>query len=133
MITFSNFFTGTEALFKGCKKPKRTPDYISYYVDSWTGEKKISSSYWYGENKRGKYVIRESDHWVKMKKLSSNNQIKNIKNVATCLWHFKGKDAFEKIIREVPSSRNGGTEKIFITVGKKKICGKCYLKDFKKL
>ena len=101
MITFENFFIKTEAIFKGCKKPKRKPDYISYSIDYYTEEKRISSQYWYGENKKGKYVIRESDHWVKMKKLSSNKQIKHIKSVATCLWHFKGKESFERIIKRI--------------------------------
>ncbi|MFL1601819.1 hypothetical protein PGL34_06060 [Riemerella anatipestifer] len=45
----------------------------------------ISSRYWYGEDSKGQYVIRESDHWGQ---------------VASCVWHrtmdykFKGKDGF---------------------------------------
>ena len=31
-----------------------------YYEDRKKG---ISSRYWYGENSKGKYIIRESDHW----------------------------------------------------------------------
>lgn len=44
-------------------------DYIRvYYEDKRLG---ISSRYWYGEDSKGKYVIRESDHWGK---------------VASCSW-----------------------------------------------
>ena len=43
-------------VFKLCKKPSRPPDSLS-----WQG-----SRYWYGENKRGKYMIRASDHWGKV-------------------------------------------------------------------
>lgn len=39
-----------------------------YYEDEKLG---ISSCYWYGENKKGKYVVRESDHWG---------------NLASCVW-----------------------------------------------
>ncbi|AQY21321.1 hypothetical protein [Riemerella anatipestifer] len=45
----------------------------------------ISSRYWYGEDSKGQYVIRESDHWGQ---------------VASCVWHrtmdynLKGKNSF---------------------------------------
>lgn len=39
-------------------------DYLRvYYEDKRLG---ISSRYWYGEDSKGKYVIRESDHWGKV-------------------------------------------------------------------
>lgn len=45
-------------------------DYIRvYYEDKRLG---ISSRYWYGEDSRGKYIIRESDHWGR---------------VASCVWN----------------------------------------------
>lgn len=46
----------TVRVFKPCKKPHRKPDFVS-----WQG-----SCYWYGENKRGKYMIRASNHWGKV-------------------------------------------------------------------
>ena len=39
-----------------------------YYEDKQKG---ISSRYWYGEDSKGKYIIRESDHWG---------------DVASCTW-----------------------------------------------
>ena len=53
MITFDNFYIKTYACYKGCKTPKRQPDFTS---DS-------GSKYWYGQNKNGDYVIRRSNHW----------------------------------------------------------------------
>ena len=58
MITYSTFFIGTIAVFKGCKTPKRKPNYISYNRFGI-----VSSSYYYGSDKKGDYVIRVSDHW----------------------------------------------------------------------
>ncbi len=40
-----------------------------YFEDKRIG---MSSRYWYGEDSRGKYVIRESDHWGR---------------VASCVWN----------------------------------------------
>lgn len=53
MINHSNFFVGTQAWFKPCERPDREPDFISL----------SGSKYWYGEDKDGGFVIRESDHW----------------------------------------------------------------------
>lgn len=42
--------------FKVCNKPHYSPDYIS----------PGGSRYWYGKNRRGKFMIRYSDHWGKV-------------------------------------------------------------------
>ena len=55
MFTFENFFLNTQVVFKKCKTPKREPNFVS----------KSGSSYWYGTDKKGSYVIRKSDHWSK--------------------------------------------------------------------
>lgn len=57
-----NFFVATEAKFKECKTPNRTPDYVS----------ESGSEYWY--TRRG--VIRRSNHW---------------NWVASCTWEYEGK------------------------------------------
>lgn len=75
----TNFFSCTFAVFKGCKQPKREPDFISY--DKRTGKK--SSMYWYGSNKNGNYVIRKSDHWTKI-----NGDVE-CKFIASCVWELK--------------------------------------------
>lgn len=56
-MTKEDFFLGTIAKFKGCKPPKRKPDFVSY---NKYGE--ISSEYWYTDNA----VIRRSNHWSKI-------------------------------------------------------------------
>lgn len=60
--TYENFYESTVGIFtKIASRPQREPDYISYKCGSFS--KKISSEYWYGEDSRGKYVVRGSDHW----------------------------------------------------------------------
>lgn len=79
-ITQDNFFLGTKCRFKGCKRPKRVPDYISY-----NNNKKgrgISSEYWYNEDKKGKYVIRCSAHWSS----SNEMQVHFCKKISFCYW-----------------------------------------------
>jgi hypothetical protein len=78
MKTKDNFFKATKARFKGCKRPKRKPDYVS--ID---GDGRISSEYWYTE--RG--VIRCSDHWTEIHKVGPN-KLKAFECgwVARCLW-----------------------------------------------
>lgn len=80
MIDFNNYFHNTIANFKGCKKPKRKPDYVS----------KSGSKYWYGENKRGKYVIRHSDHWCNV--FLAADKIRECSNIASCYWSIKQKE-----------------------------------------
>lgn len=64
MITHSNFHLATKAWFKPCKMPTRKPNFIS----------NSGSKYWYGNDKKGDYVIRYSDHWGA---------------VASCDWRIK--------------------------------------------
>lgn len=61
-VTFDNFSKSTSAVFEAMPKsevPQREADYAS---ERWDGFG-VSSRYWYGEDERGKYVIRESNHW----------------------------------------------------------------------
>lgn len=82
MITFDNFYHNSIGTWKGCKKPNRKPDYISYNRDG-----KISSIYWYGENKNGRFVIRMSAHWTSYKQ---NKTIeKGCTSVASCYWRLR--------------------------------------------
>jgi hypothetical protein len=82
IITRDNYYISTFVVFKACKRPRRQPDYISYYVDDYTGKKYISSEYWYGCDKRGEYVIRASDHW------SNRNNRSDCIRVGTCIWNI---------------------------------------------
>lgn len=109
MITLNNFHLNTEAVFKGCKAPKREPDYIS--VSKYDGS--ISSKYWYGKNKKGLYVIRSSDHWVNQTQFDTNELKRDCSSIASCQWHLKDKSVFK--YRAINFS------------------GKCYLKNFKKI
>lgn len=98
------FYKNTKATFKGCKRPKRRPDYVSLNKFGY-----ISSLYWYGENKNGKYVIRESNHWSYVYSdptLLEETSLRECKKVASCFWTLKSFRLTSK-------------------------CGKCYLKDFK--
>ena len=83
-IHYSNYFLSTKVVFKGCKIPKRNPDYIS--IDKKFND--ISSKYWYGEDTNGKYVIRQSNHWVNICDFE-NNKYKQCERIATCLWSLK--------------------------------------------
>lgn len=104
MITFDNFFIGTTGIFKGCKTPKRKPDFVSM------GKRgTVSSTYWYGEDSKGPYVIRNSDHWVLLKKIGSNKIYSQCDSIASCTWHIKTTQPLDGCIS-----------------------GKCYLKDFTK-
>jgi len=76
-ITQDNFYLGTKARFKGCKKPKREADFTSY-----GRSEDISSEYWYGADKYGKYVIRCSHHWSN----SNNEQVYSCKKIKSCYW-----------------------------------------------
>jgi hypothetical protein len=111
MINQFNFFKHTSAVFKGCKKPKRKADYISYdrfYLENYA-EKIPSSYYWYGQDKNGSFVIRYSSHWVNLSNFTDKNVKKDCKNIASCIWGIK----------------TNQTEKTY--------AGKAYFKDFKHL
>lgn len=78
MFTEFNFFKKTRASFKGCKRPRRKPDYISYdrYGD-------VSSEYWY----TNKGVVRCSDHWSAVHMPQTN--LIECGKVASCHWVLK--------------------------------------------
>ena len=97
-IDFNNFFLNTTAYFKGCKKPKRKPDYVS---DS-------GSEYWYSEDKKGKFVIRNSNHWVSYKNFDRKSKVIQCMSIASCFWFLKTNE-----------------------YSKPSYAGKCYLKNFK--
>lgn len=99
-ISHNNFFSSTAAVFKGCKTPKRKFNFIS----------ESGSAYWYGEDSIGAYVIRQSDHWVNVKRIGSNAIFRDCDRIASCQWHLK-------------------TNKL----GLREYAAKAYLKDFKKI
>lgn len=100
-VNFHNYMTATTALFKGCRVPKRKPDFIS----------ESGSKYWQQENKKGKYVIRLSNHWVYLKEIGNNEVWKDCDRIASCIWHLK------------TNRTQWGCM----------LAGKCYLNNFKKL
>lgn len=59
IVSKTNYWNGTRAQFKVCRVPKREADFVS---ESSRGS---ISKYWYGANKTGEYVIRQSDHWCR--------------------------------------------------------------------
>ncbi len=81
-VTFDNFFERTSALFTQIiDTPTTKPDYIS----------RSGSTYWYGEDERGKYVIRRSDHWSAIVRDEEDAKAFNAKpddfnNIASCYW-----------------------------------------------
>lgn len=114
MIDETNFFSRTQAIFFVCKRPKRPANYVSrskysYYDKNGIRRQTISSTYWYGEDKKGKFVIRESDHWG---------------CVASCNWgfnaHFFSRDQWCR-----------QDEILKFKCNKKTFSAKAYFKDFK--
>ena len=100
----NNFSLCTRARFKGCKRPRRPPDYISYTeID---GERFVSSEYWYTED----YVIRCSDHWSYIYGLEEPTAIE-CRKVGSCYWTLRD---YKKGNRE-----------------KSHLCGKCRWKNFR--
>lgn len=71
-----NFCVATKATWKGCKRPKRNPDYISYDRNG-----QVSSEYWYFED----YVIRCSSHWSIINGQNSHETIE-CGRVSSCYW-----------------------------------------------
>jgi hypothetical protein len=117
MITIFNYFIHTKGSFKACKRPLRKPNYISYsrgYYDynqyEYVEYSKpiISSEYWYGEDKKGKYVIRSSNRW------SNRNNETECKKISTCVWDLY-----------IPRYKSKNKESYAIT------SGKIYLSDLK--
>lgn len=107
MITLDTFFIDTEVIWKACKEPRRTPDFVSA----------SGSKYWYGENKKGVFVVRKSDHWCKIKGLIHTIEIDR-RRVASCRWHLK--------------TSSKGIARLLL-MKRQSVSGKAYLKDFKRL
>ena len=74
-----NYFFYTIAVWIGCNRPNRKPDYISYDRDG-----NVSSEYWY--TPLG--VIRCSNHWSRVytPKRVYNSYTFECKKVGTCYW-----------------------------------------------
>mgnify|MGYP001086424829 CR=1 FL=1 len=78
IITQLIFWIASFADFKICKRPSRTPDFISYF------EGKASSEYWYEDG----YLLRSSDHWGQ---------------VSFCQWNLKTAEKHEIRFPERPN------------------------------
>lgn len=76
MYTHKNYFLKTKGKFKGCKRPKRNPDYTSKYRG------RVSSEYWYGTDSKGPYVVRDSTHWSG----SNHHETFCCQKIASCYW-----------------------------------------------
>lgn len=123
MVTFNNFFNNTEAVFKGCKKPNRKPNFKS----------NSGSKYWYGSDKKGDFVIRNSNHWSVLKAIGSKETLRECKSIASCQWHLKDtRIVFEKVLLKRRHNKKRlklkGHPHYYSTY-----TGKCYLSDFKKI
>lgn len=99
MRTFGNYFVRSYGIFKPCKTPARPPDHVSM-AKVWDEDKqahivtdKVSSRYWYGRNKRGPYIIRESDHWSGW----------NADKIVKCFWRLRGYDDLSNKQKTYPS------------------------------
>lgn len=78
MYNKDNYYVATKATFRGCKRPRRKPDYISYDRDG-----DISSEYWYVANG----VIRGSEHWSFVN--GDDYAVTICGSIATCHWGLK--------------------------------------------
>ena len=138
--TFDNFFTNTSATFKPisvAEKPTREPDYVSKRWDGFGA----SSRYWYGEDERGKYVIRESDHWSNV--MFTDNSVaafekdpynRRYTRIATCQWAI---DATELTAGKTESEGGKKYNEVISEFRGKyddngRIYAKAYLDDFTK-
>ena len=99
----TQFYAATFAFFKGCKRPKREPDYVSVNQFGL-----VSSEYWYTD----KGVIRCSNHWSN---ILSSKPVKafSCKKVSSCIWILKNNS---------PSKGYSNTP-----------CGFCRWENFRKL
>lgn len=124
-VTFDNFFQSTSAVFEVMPKsevPQREPDYVS---ERWDGFG-VSSRYWYGEDERGKYVIRESDHWSSFpqgentrKAFETEPYNKRYTRIASCRWALAVSK--EQVTTDKEAYLDGN-----------KMYGKAYLDEFTK-
>jgi len=103
-INRTNFHNRTFAIFSECKSPRRGCHYIS----------ESGSHYWYGRNKKGAYVIRLSDHWVKYRNKYNCDLHSNCKKIHSCNWQIKLKNKEDKYLEY-----------------QTEYCGKAYFEKFK--
>lgn len=110
-VTHNNYHLHTIGVFKGCKSvPNREPDHVSG----------SGSKYWIGEDSKGKYVIRASDHWRKIKRKDNGHVVhKDVKRIRTCFWDIKEDPQDIEDHLYLLSVENVGTE----------LVGKIYLKN----
>lgn len=124
-VTFDNFFQNTSAVFELMPKsevPQREPDYVS---ERWDGFG-VSSRYWYGEDERGKYVIRESNHWSSYPQGENTREAfeaepynKRYTRIASCRWALAVSK--EQVTTDKEAYLDGN-----------KMYGKAYLDEFTK-
>ena len=124
-VTFDNFFKKTSAVFELMPKsevPQREPDYVSVRWDGFG----VSSRYWYGEDERGKYVIRESDHWSDYPQGERTREAfeaepydKRYTRIASCRWALAVNE--EQVTTDKEAYLDGN-----------KMYGKAYLDEFTK-
>lgn len=107
-----NFYIDSKANFKGCKRPNREADYVSY-CRHWSRSDKVSSVYYYGCDSKGEFVIRGSDHWSHYKDFNRKPKEEGCYSIASCYWSIK-------------------TNKRHIRDKLGFIYGKAYFKDFKR-
>jgi hypothetical protein len=100
------YWKGTFAVFRECKTPKAAPDFVSYDKRG-----KISSRYWERENKKGKYIVRESDHWCRYSLAGRGSWRERCNRIKKCIWELR-------LINNMANERG-------------MIAGKCYLSDFR--
>lgn len=96
IVTKDNFYLSTKGVFKGCKIPKRYPDYVSF-----SSLYQSYSLYWYTKNG----VIRASDHWVFVRTLNDGTKDmkynKGCDSIASCDWGLKTNNTtFQQFIRK---------------------------------
>jgi dephospho-CoA kinase len=114
-ITINSFFNNTKAVFENCTNPEGQPLYIS---------PKSKSEYYIGCDENGYFVIRRSNHWIKLGTTFESSKVKS------CFWEI-----------EIPVGLNIDTNiyeisSEYLTNENSKfdfISGKCYMKDFKKI
>lgn len=112
-----NFAKSTAGVFVYIEAPNRKPDFIS----------KSGSKYWFGEDAKGEYVIRQALHWSE---ITPNHSIRVGDSVfyngncrcgfiRTCCW-----------ILHIPKVIGSYTEKEYAQIFIRANCGKIYFADF---
>ena len=82
-VTYDDFYISTIGTFVECDIPNMEPNFVSVPRK----ESDTPSKYWYGEDEKGKYVIRSANHWCNYyvkKEFVRKQQNRIIK----CKWHL---------------------------------------------